>query len=254
MNIIRLLHAEWNLPNPVADNFKLKYTMQGIRRHIGDITVRKQPITPELLIIILERLDMSTSFDSSVWAVALTMFYGLLRRSNVLVSSDMAFDPHKHLRRRDITYHQWGIMVHIRWSKTNQYQSRTFDIPLPRLKQHRLCPVQAIFHAAKLSALANNDGPAFVYLKDGHTQVLTSNLFIGRIRQCLQAGGVDPSEIASHSFRRGCATFCYAIGLPPDAIKLLGDWRSNCYQNYLSNDTRARYNIIQSMQKVIQES
>ena len=31
MNIIRILHLEWNLPNPLSGNFKLHSTLRGIR-------------------------------------------------------------------------------------------------------------------------------------------------------------------------------------------------------------------------------
>lgn len=56
------------------------------------------------------------------------------------------------------------------------------------------------------------------------------------IRNCLTLAGVNPDDISNHSYRRGAATFCYAIGLPADSIRLLGDWRSNCYQPYIDDD------------------
>jgi hypothetical protein len=60
---------------------------------------RKKPITPELLCKILASLDMSVSLDAIMWAVCLTMFYGLLRKSNVLPDT---LDPRKHLKPGDI--------------------------------------------------------------------------------------------------------------------------------------------------------
>jgi hypothetical protein len=254
LNIIRLLHAEWNLPNPLSNDFRLTTMLQGIRRHLGDNVVRKRPITPAMLLAIKSALDFTNSLDSTVWAVALTMFYGLLRKSNVLPSLAKAFHPDKQLRLCDITYHNWGIRLHVRWSKTNQFQSKSLDIPLPRLQHHRLCPVQAIFHAARQTAGADPFGPAFLCVIGGNAKPLTSEQFIVRIRQCLEAAGIPSSNIASHSFRRGGATFGYSIGLSPDAIKLLGDWRSNCYQQYISDDFRQRFRTIQLMQRAIKDS
>ena len=103
--------------------------------------------------------------------------------------------------------------MHVRWSKTNQFQSKSLDIPLPRLQHHRLCPVQAIFHAARQTAGADPFGPAFLCVIGGNGKPLTSEQFIVRIRQCLEAAGIPSSNIASHSFRRGGATFGYSIGL-----------------------------------------
>ncbi|WAR07160.1 hypothetical protein MAR_017118, partial [Mya arenaria] len=159
LNIVRILHAEWNLPNPLSNNFILNCTLQGIRRHLGDATIR-----------------------------------------------------------------------------------------------HPLCPVQALFNAAQHVITSDINGPAFVYRHNGQIRPPTSEQFIDRVKECLRLAGIDTSDIASHAFRRGGATFCFKIGLSPDAIKLLGDWRSHCYQNYISNDVTTRYTIIQSMQRAIQNA
>lgn len=251
LNIIRLIHAEWNLPNPIKDDFNIKYTMQGIKRHLGDKVIRKRPVTLEVLGNIRSHLDLTTSLDATVWAACLTLFYGLLRRSNVLCISGQKFNPEKHLERRDVEFFPWGVLLRIRWSKVIQYQTKTIDIPLPSMEQSVMCPVKAIFHSFKLSSRAEATGPAFMFLDRSGIKPLTSELFLVRIRDCLIQSGVNPSDYATHSFRRGGASFCYAIGLSPDAIKIAGNWASNCYQRYLDNETKTRFNIIRTMQSAI---
>ena len=251
LNIVRLFHEEWNLPNPLVKNFNLTCTLRGIRRHLGDNVVQKKPITPDLLHKILSQLNMNSSLDAAVWAACLAMFYGLLRRSNVLITEGQQFSPSRNLRRRDVLFFPWGVMLHIRWSKVIQYNSKTFDIPLPRIHNNDLCPVQAIFHSFELCKNASLEGPAFMYAVCGQVKPLTSTLFIKIVRECLSLCHVDPVLIGTHSFRRGGASFCYGIGLSPDAIKLLGDWKSNCYQRYLENDVKTRFEIVRLMQKNI---
>ena len=92
LNIIHLLHLEWGLPNPLHGNFTVNSVMRGIRRHLGDQVSRKKPITPDLLKEILRNLDIKVSFDATVWATCLIMFYGLLRKSNTLVNSESEYD------------------------------------------------------------------------------------------------------------------------------------------------------------------
>lgn len=249
LNIIRLLHEEFGLPSPLKCNFSLTCTLRGIKRHLGNSVTRKKPITPEMLRQILAKLDITSSFDATIWAVCLTMFYGLLRRSNVLVNSASKFDTSKHLRRRDILFFPWGILVSIRWSKTIQFQSKTFDIPFPRLKDNVLCPVQAVFNYQQQTLGAEMDSAAFTYRLNNKLVVLTSEKFVNRVRECLSLYDIDTKDIASHSFRRGGATFCYSVGLSPDSIKLLGDWKSTCYQDYIDNDVKSRFKIVQHMQK-----
>ena len=43
--------------------------------------------------------------DCNIWAAALVMFNGMLRRSNVL-SCKKSFDPTKHLRRDNFVFDQ----------------------------------------------------------------------------------------------------------------------------------------------------
>ena len=84
MNIVRLLHLEFGLKNPLAINFKIKCVLKGIRRDLGDTPTRKLPIDPSLLLKILSKLDLDNIEDCNVWAAALVMFYGMLCRSNAL--------------------------------------------------------------------------------------------------------------------------------------------------------------------------
>jgi hypothetical protein len=48
---------------------------------------------------------------------------------------------------------------------------------------------------------------------------------------------VPPDEVhcyATHSFRRGGASYMFSIGMSLETIRLMGDWRSNCYQRYIT--------------------
>ena len=107
MNIVRLLHLELGLQNQLVNSFKIEYVLKGIRRDLGDTPTRKLPIDPSLLLKILSKLDLDNIEDCNVWAAALVMFYGMLRRSNAL-TCDKTYDPSKHLRRGYIAFHPWG--------------------------------------------------------------------------------------------------------------------------------------------------
>ena len=245
---MRILHCERNLPNPVENNFLLSHTLKGIRRCLGDTVVQKKPVTPDMLKRILKNLDLNKPFDAAVWALCLTMFYGFLRRSNVMAPSGAKFDGSKHLRRQDILFYPWGILIHLRWSKVIQFQSRTFDVPLPRLPGNVLCPVNALFNYLQLTSGASPSGPAFVYPVNSQHNLMTSEIFIARVRECLSSAAINQSDIACHSFRRGAASFCNLSGLSADSIKLMGDWRSGCYASYIDNGVTTRLELTRNMQ------
>ena len=248
LNFVRILHAEWDLPNPLENNFPLSCTLRGIRRNLGDAVMRKKPISPDLLKCILSQLNLDCSLDATVWAVNLCMFFGLLRKSNVMPDK---FMPDKHLRRCDVNFHQWGVALLLRWSKVNQFQGRNLTIPFARMKGNSLCPVLAIFNSFQLTANASPDGPAFLFKTNGQLKPMTSDVFLRRVRTCLSQAGICPDNISNHSYRRGGATFCYAIGLSAESIKMLGDWKSNCYQRYIDNDFETRLKLVSQMQAAV---
>ena len=232
MNIIRLLHCEWGLPNPCLNNYLLNSTLRGIRRHLGDTVVRKAPVTPRLLRHILSHLDVSTVRGASVWAAALLMFFGLLRRSNVM-APESGFDPLKHLRRSDLHFTPQGLLLKIRWSKTTQFKEEVFTVPYPWEKGNPLCPTQAAFNAVRLSPTAPPMGPALVVDRRENPTPLSPALFINDVRAALRGSGEDLTTFAGHSFRRGGSTWAFQQDISVETIKLLGRWRSEAYAAYI---------------------
>ena len=250
INIIRLLHLEWGLPNPLDNNFSLTCTLKGIRRTLGDTINQKMPITPTHLKLILSKLSLSVALDANVWAVCLVLFFSLLRRSNVLPTTTSSFDPQKQLRRKDIMFYHWGISVSVRNTKTIQYGERMLNIPLPRSSNNNLCPVKAVFHAMSFSPKVPPEGPAFALpYHAGHIS-LTASVFIQKVTRCLQESGVDTSCFGGHSFRRGGASWGYANGLSTETIRILGDWKSSCYMNYVMPN----YTSLRSAIKIMMEN
>ena len=46
LNIVRLLHLESNITNPLQQNHQLDSVLKGIRRALGDTPTRKLPVDP----------------------------------------------------------------------------------------------------------------------------------------------------------------------------------------------------------------
>ncbi len=56
---------------------------------------------------------------------------------------------------------------------------------------------------------------------------LTRDGFVRQIRLIPSEVGLDASEYAGHSFRRGAATTAALAGIPDHVIKMLGRWESD---------------------------
>ena len=55
------------------------------------------------------------------------------------------FDPKKQLCRSDVVVGNNGLLVTIRWSKTNQFGGRAHVVPLVAIPGSPLCPVGAVY-------------------------------------------------------------------------------------------------------------
>ena len=233
---IGLLHTELGLENPLTDNYFLKSLFRGIKQVKGDSQVQKLPITVDILSRIFEMINFNSSFESSFWTACLTAFYGMFRKSNLMPTTAAKFSSEKQLTKSNFSFFTWGVLVHVRWSKTIQFRDKVVQIPFSTIPYSPLCPVRAISRAFPFTRHCDVSAQAFSWISTGPTdfRVLTYAQFIKHLRYCLRSIGLDPSEYGGHSFRRGGASLAYQAGLPVEAIKLLGDWKSDAVLLYLT--------------------
>ena len=230
LNIISLLHKSLDIPSPLS-SFVVKSTLRGIKNSIGHESSIKLPVKPYMLYNILQNLNLNNINDACTWMTCIIMFYGLLRKSNLIGN-------HKILR-KDCKILDDSIQLIIRSSKTrikNSDPPRT--LTLPRLKGHSLCPVAAIMNYFRLSVDLPLSAPLCSIpalspqLK--HT-VLSYKSITNAVKKAVPPE--DSESYSSHSFRRGGASYMYSIGMSLETIRIMGDWKSNCYQKYIVVDS-----------------
>lgn len=239
LNIIRIIHRELGLPNPLEDNYALNVVLKGIKKTKGGSVSRKLPITPQILLCIRASLTLTKPKDVLFWAACLVSFFGLFRKSNVVPKSPSTFQPMKHFTVGDIYKCPEGLSLRVRWSKTIQFQERSFDVPLPFLFNHPLCPVTALINLLKLHQPRDPHAPLFSF--GSVSSVLTQASFVSQLRHHLQSSGVAPDSYSGHSFRRGGASWAFEAGLPGEVIQSLGDWKSQAYLLYLEINLQSKF-------------
>ena len=208
------MHLEAGFKNPANDSFLLKTTLRGIDRTLGTWVERKTPISPELLLKIKGKLNLCLQVDCIFWAACIVMFCGLFRKSNLFSKSGF--------KRSDILISQDGVLeMKVTASKTIQCRERVLTVRLPPIHPHPLCPVRAVCEAFRVTAPQPGGALAFP---------LSGDTFNRKLKTVLaDADGT----FASHSFRRGGAVWCLMQKIPSEAIKLMGDWKSDVYMKYL---------------------
>jgi hypothetical protein len=144
------------------------------------------------------------------------------------------FNPKKQLTRRDIKLDKEGqfALVTIKWSKTRQ-SGQVLTLPLMYIPNSHLCPVTAYKNMIKIVP-GKGDTPLFKYRSRNFSMALNYQHFQTNLKHLVHLTGRDKSKYSTHSFRRGGATFAFQAGLPGEIVKLMGDWRSQAYLEYLS--------------------
>jgi len=127
----------------------------------------------------------------------------------------------------------------LRRSKTNQ-EGRLETIAVAYGSEPTTCPVRAV--RAWLAAAGLVGGPLFVGLtpQGGLRPTALGDRMVAHIvkRRC-KAVGIDPSEVAGHSLRRGFATAAARAKKPDRMIKRHGRWKSKAMlDRYIEDGTR----------------
>lgn len=249
LNVVRLIHLEAGYPNPLLNSWYLSSILKGLRRHKGDSTKQKLPITTNVLLGILTVLDFSRPFDLTFWAACLVAFFSFFRKSNLLVPSIEKFEPSKHLCAADVRLCDTGAIISVRWSKSIQFRQKILQVPLPRISGSPFCPSQALLLVLHNLPRQSIPSPLFCYASPSGPKPITHNAFVSHLRLCLSKIGLDPSKYSGHSFRRGGASFALQCGIPGEWIKLQGDWASDAYERYLSPAFSLRVKLAETLGK-----
>ena len=234
IGIIRVMQLEMGLPDPkVHESYEVKLMLMAVKKLLGTTVKRRLPIGPELLAVMHSRLCHQSTNDTVFWAVCLVGFFGLLRASNLVAPPGDQFDVSKHLSRASFRDYGSYMVVTLLWAKNNQV-GRMVQIPLPRLVGSVLCPVQAVRQAFQLTGEANLFGPAFMRRQaDSKLTPVRYSWFSKKLLDLVEACGLDRSLYGTHRLRRGGASWALKCGFSSEVIRILGDWHSDAYQNYL---------------------
>ena len=162
-------------------------------------------------------------------------FHLLLQKSNLVPNSVAEFEAAQQLQCKDIYFHCGVVLVNIKWSKTRWIGNR---VTMPLLKSKGpACPVSYL----------SQPHPQTLYLpfieksiQSSRLSVLTYFSLMLYLCHWLENTGYDAYRYSCHSLCQGGVSHAFAKNTPVHLIKHMGDWRSECYQQYLEDDLTLR--------------
>lgn len=112
----------------IRSDFGVNLTLKALHRILGDSVRVKEEILPNELAEMKQFVIFTEFKEYSVWLGILFMYRTLLRKLHLFVG-----DFNRNLlRRRDIEFFSWGILVHVSRSKTIQFYERKVTIPVSK--------------------------------------------------------------------------------------------------------------------------
>ena len=191
------------------------------------------PLTPEQLIAMFRHVRKNDDVQMAMWAALIFCFRSLLRRSNVLPRDDSVPEGLHLVRRRDVVFTEYGLLVTVYSTKTFKYRDRVLQVPIVRVEGFPLCAVSLLTdHFARIPG--NSDDLLFLRQVTPrlcrpirYSEVL---LFLKDLAQRL---GLDKDCVGLHSMRRSGALFLRSVGVDLTDIQSMGDWRSMAALVYL---------------------
>ena len=246
----KLLHLFLDYSCDGFTGFEVKLALKGLARLNPHIRKQPLPITPVILLKLHQTMDFRIEEDIVWWCLFLLSFFLMARKSNMVPVSVQKFDKKKQLLNKDLILGDHTVMVHLKWSKTNQFGTRKLLIPLVSIPGSPLCPVTAV-RQMRSRVRSRSKDPAFAISSVRGVSPLTYPQFMQRLREALAMAGFNPYQFSSHSFRRGGATYAFSAGVHPLLIQLQGDWVSDSYRRYLEFDVKKRAEVAKKVRSFI---
>ena len=215
-----------------GDSFEFKVLLRGLKRKLSKSAKQALPITPEMLILMYQFVDINNPAELAHWTAFLFALRLLYRKSSIAPESLGSFNPITGLSREKAVLSNGVVLVFQNHSKTNQFMAATRTTPIV---PGNILALDPVFHYSKLVSenIVPTTCPAFSYLVNGAIKCVTHKSFSNHLKSLLFKIGLNPNNWSGHSFRRGGASLLYRLGIDPLTIQACGDWSSDTFLRYL---------------------
>ena len=122
MSSIKFLHEFKGHQYP-GDTFEFKVLLRGLKRKLAKSPKQALPITPEMLILMYQYVDITKPIELAHWTAFLFAIRLLYRKSSIAPVSIQSFDAKTGLSREKAVLSDGVVLVYQNHSKTNQFMS-----------------------------------------------------------------------------------------------------------------------------------
>ena len=139
---VRTLHELLELDQSAFNSIRVKLMWMGLNNVWKTQVKPAAPIDPQILCDIKDELDMTKDTDYVFWAVCLTAFFILARKSNLVPVK--VFDVNKQLAAKHVTFFKNKVQITLHWGKTRRPHQEPLKYSLHYIPGSSVCPYQAL--------------------------------------------------------------------------------------------------------------
>ena len=256
LSAIRMLYEWWGKGDVVASLTTKAWglTVKGIMNTIRPSFDKRTAMNSTDLDFLVEAC-MNDLALTPIRVAATFAYLAFLRISNLAPPTIEAFDKSRHTTFGDILMQNDGLVLNLKWSKTRQRNRHAFSIPIPSLGESTICSMSAwlTYTWTLRDVPINKDTPLLLSTVDPVGKPLTIPAVRRLFKKALDDTHLEDVGYTPHSLRRGGATLAYHAGVPIEAIKLHGTWRSEAVEEYLLSEPLFQIPVAQTFAKLLRD-
>jgi hypothetical protein len=229
------------------DRLELEAVLRAAERLTPSSSKRKkrQPYTPEFMARLRLQLNLEDPFDVAVFACLTTCFYAAARVGEFVIPRLDSFSLSHHVTTASIRVDR---------------DPNGLEVTILHLPHTKAAPLEGEdvywsshpgptdpFEALENHRRVNNPPPdahLFAYRHKGRLRPLTKTAFIKRLATAAQQAGLEPLQ--GHGIRIGATLFYLLLGMPIEAMKVMGRWSSDAFLAYLRKHAQILTPLIQA--------
>ena len=165
LSAVRFLHKYIGAPHPALDSFEVTLLLRSCFMTMNHVPNQRRPLTPHMIRELLDIAQTVVPAFPVFKCAVLFSFFGFFRISNLTPRVQYMFNPAKDTCRGDVFKLDPGLVVLLKWSKTNQFGQNSQLVPLPTAKDPKLCPLLAYHQMCSLVPTTHRNQPLFSFLR-----------------------------------------------------------------------------------------
>lgn len=191
-------------------------------------TLQRPPVGVETLQKVVRFWRANEPHGYVLATAALLMFVTSVRQSNLLPTSQKAFDRSRQIVWDDILWRPSYLKINIKWGKAQQKITTRFQ-RIPKASSYMLCTYTAL-KALRLSRPRSPRAPVISFPDGAPIPVSYMNK---KWKYAMKYLGLSGVGFTLHSLRRGGARYLQDNGASPGHVAIHGGWKSKAVLDYI---------------------